>query len=184
MGVSRLVANGKSDIGKYKMVFLDYLQKAEDLCRCKDLLERCEHYCDMRKAYGGMLVTVLEYRDEFLYLCETLRERYGLVANFEEAFGRVEMDYEIRREEEAIAYDRLKRAIHETFGSEKVVQIRGKSREIANIRALLLDDDDAAMRRKHFRRLLMREGDPFTMDVMAVFFLDEVCALYDNKTDN
>ena len=162
------------------MVFLDYLQKAEDLCECKELLTRCEHLCDMREAYGMNLATVTEYREEFLSLCRVLREKYGLNGNFDEAFGRVEMDCEIRREEEEVAYERLKRAIRETFDDEKVMPIHSGPHGVVGLRKLLTDDKDATMRRRCFRRLLMREGDLISPVMMATYFYDEICLLYGN----
>ena len=167
--------------GRYKMVFLDYLQKAEDLCECEELLTRCEHLCDMRKAYGMNLATVTEYREEFLSLCGTLCEKYGLNGNFDETFGRVEMNYKIRREEEEAAYGRLKRIVSEVFGTTgKVVQMRGNHLGLGGIRTLLTEDEDAAMRRRHFRRLLMREGDPISPVMMATYFTDKIYSLYSN----
>lgn len=181
MGGSRLEGNDRLEVGRYKMVFLDYLQKAEDLCQCEELLTRCEHLCDMRKAYGIKLVTVEEYREEFLSLCGMLRAKHGLNGNFDEAFGRVEMDYEIRKEEEEIAYRRLKEAIQETFGNEeKVVQMYGGPRRVVNLRAMLTKDDDAAMRRGYFRQLLMREGDPVSPAMMTTCFQDKISLLYDS----
>lgn len=177
MGDSNLEA------GRYKMAFIDYLQKVENLCQCKELLELYNHLLDMQKAYGDKLITVFEYRDEFLFLCEMLREKHGLTVDFNEAFSRVEIDYEMRRVEEDFAYRRLKMAIHGYFGTTtKIVQFHSNTCQTMDLRAILTTDADAVARRKCFRRLLKRESDPLSPFVMERYFQDEIYEAYDNVT--
>ena len=175
----------KLEVGRYKAIFLDYLWKAEALCQCKELLERCDHLCDMQKVYGRKLITVLDYREEFLSLCDTLRRLYGFVADFDEAFSRVKTDYEIRKEEEEAAYKRLKTATCKCFGNaSKVVRFCDNTRDTTNLRNLLIDDSDARARRDCFRRLLQREGDILSPVAMVTFFRDEIYGAYDNMSSD
>lgn len=180
------MGNSKLEAGRYKMAFLDYLQKAEDLCRCIGISVRFKHFCDMQKAYGGKLISVLEYRKEFLAFCEMLRSKYGFTDDLSEALGRIEMDCEIKREEEEIAYRRLKKEIRACFGAtDKVIQMCSSSRETMNLRVLLTEDEDASERRKCFWRLLKEEGNPISPLEMSTIFFEEIYATYNiaSQTD-
>jgi hypothetical protein len=171
----------KPRAGRYKMVFLDYLAKVDNLYQCSELMEQCERFRDMRDTYGGKLISVMEYRKDFLSLCDTLRDEYGLAGDFNEAIDRVTTDLAIRREEEAQAYSRLKVVIREWFGdTEKIIQMCGSRPGTTNLRMLLTEDEDAVARRKFFRRILMREGEAISPLVLLTMFREEVYILYNH----